>query len=78
MTNERWNTVTDLIDRVRKLPAAERRSFLEQQCRDDPELMAEVESLLAREGETFLGSPGFLERSGRAAPGAANQNIQPK
>ncbi len=68
MTNERWNTVTDLFHRVRKLPAAERRPFLEQQCCDDPEMMAEVESLLAHDGETFLGSPDFLERSGRAAP----------
>ncbi len=47
VTPERWKHIEALLDRALELPTTERSKFLEQVCENDPELRAEVESLLA-------------------------------
>jgi len=44
-------TVEAIFHQAVLLPAEERRVFLETTCKDNPELLREVESLLAHEGE---------------------------
>ena len=46
MTTERWQRVKDIFSRASELEEAERRAFLDAACGDDPELRAEVGSLL--------------------------------
>ena len=46
MTTERWQRVKDIFSRASELNEAERRAFLFAACGDDPELRAEVGSLL--------------------------------
>jgi len=43
---ERWQVVKDLLDRALDLPADRRRSFLEQTCGTDSDLLSEVAELL--------------------------------
>ncbi len=42
----RWMRVSDLFDEAVDLPAAERGSFLQRECADEPEVLAEVEEML--------------------------------
>ena len=46
MQAERWKQVEALFEAAQQRPADERAEFLRQACPDDPELCAEVESLL--------------------------------
>ena len=48
----------ELLDRATQLPQAERSAFLDYQCKDDPELRAEIESLLAH----LEAADGFMAR----------------
>src|SRR5271167_4117458 len=57
MTPERWGQVEELYQAVRALPPSERTALLE---RADPELRAEVASLLAQ--EDIPGNGAFLSR----------------
>ncbi|HKB39356.1 MAG TPA: serine/threonine-protein kinase, partial [Gemmataceae bacterium] len=78
MTEERRARVRALFDEAAELPAGERRAFLDAACPDDPDLRAEVESLLAFDAgapadvtvEAFLKSP-LLRLSESAADPAA-------
>ncbi|HUA57748.1 MAG TPA: serine/threonine-protein kinase [Verrucomicrobiae bacterium] len=57
MTPERWNRIRELLHAASGMDAGGRGEFLRQSCRDDPELQAEVERLLAALAE----SGNFLE-----------------
>jgi serine/threonine protein kinase len=58
-TSERHQRVSDLFSAARRKPAPERAAFLDQACRGEPDLRAEVESLLSedRSHDGFLESP---------------------
>src|ERR1051326_9585268 len=49
MTPERWEQVGKLYQATLALPTAERETFLDVACVDDPAMRREVESLLAAE-----------------------------
>ncbi|MDQ3627077.1 MAG: serine/threonine-protein kinase [Verrucomicrobiota bacterium] len=51
LRSERWERVAELFDAAVTLAKPERTKFLEQECADDPELRAEIESLLAADEE---------------------------
>jgi serine/threonine protein kinase/Tfp pilus assembly protein PilF len=59
MDPERWSKVRELFERVADAPVAERAGLLAALCGGEPELSAEVESLLAAEGRAgdFLAAP---------------------
>ncbi|MBZ5586364.1 MAG: hypothetical protein LAQ30_30090, partial [Acidobacteriia bacterium] len=60
MRAERWKSVEDLYEAASALPPEKRAGFLHEACCGDPELRAEVESLLkaAEAGNSLLdGSP---------------------
>jgi Tol biopolymer transport system component/predicted Ser/Thr protein kinase len=61
MEPERWQQIERLYHAASKLAAGERAAFLRQECRDDEELRAEVESLLAHQSAAadFIESPAF-------------------
>src|SRR5262245_2784973 len=54
--SERWQQVEQMLGDVLDLPVNERSAFLDQHCGDDPELRAQVESLLASasQSQSFL------------------------
>jgi serine/threonine protein kinase len=54
---ESWPAITDLFHRALSRPPAERRRFLEAECRDAPALLAEVTALL----EAHASAGSFLE-----------------
>ena len=58
MTPDRWRRVQKVFAAATEREPASRATFLEEACRDDPELRTEVESLLASLGAA---SSGFLE-----------------
>ena len=67
--SERWHRIEALFEQAHQLAPSLRASFLEQQCGDDAELKAEVESLLAqceRMDDRFLEPPARW-------PGAAGE-----
>ncbi len=73
MLAERWKKIEELYQAARAQPADERAEMLQRACSGDPELRAEVESLLRAEGNagSFLeGSPasGTSEHSPAASP----------
>src|SRR5262249_46320179 len=47
MTPERWKRIDDLFEAALNLESNERAAFLDQACIGDPDLRAEVESLLS-------------------------------
>ncbi len=60
MNRERWQLVRNLLDKAIAIPASERPAFLDNACAGDPELRAEVESLLnshEQAGTAFLQEP---------------------
>src|ERR1035438_6967995 len=74
MQAERWKKVEELFEAARQQPADGRAGFLRQACPGDPELCAEVESLLkaAESGDPLLdGSPlsSIAERAPALKPG---------
>ncbi|HTA43242.1 MAG TPA: protein kinase [Bryobacteraceae bacterium] len=70
MTPELWQRVNEIVLHAWDVEAGNRAAFLDQACRDEPELRSKVESLLAadeRVGE-FLASPAIeLARAHAAA-----------
>lgn len=58
---DRWSEIDPLFTRALELPVSERRSFLEEACREDPELLAQIETLLAAEAR----SAGLFEEPAR-------------
>lgn len=69
---ERWQHIDRLFEAVLERPAAERNSFLETECSDDPGLRAELDSLVAAHDQ----EDGFLERPGRLEAGATVGNYR--
>jgi eukaryotic-like serine/threonine-protein kinase len=69
MTSARWQIVKQLLHDALDQPAAGRSAFLDHACNGDPELRAEVESLLAADQQAgeFLNQPA-LEQD--LAPGS--------
>ena len=67
MTPERWQQVERLYHAALEQAPAERAVFLDEACADDPDLRAEVDSLLAAAagGDAFLEAPA-LEVTARA------------
>ena len=59
MTPERWQQVKGLLASVLAQPDGERRDFLEKECRDDPSLRQEVETLLEFEDGPHDFTPVF-------------------
>lgn len=55
---ERYRQIKSLLHAALELDAAEQAAFIEKTCRDDPELRAEVQSLLDHDKH----SAGFLEK----------------
>jgi eukaryotic-like serine/threonine-protein kinase len=64
MTAEKWLEVKEIFNAALDLPAAVRRSFIEERCADT-ELREEVEALLASsdEAESFIESPALTRVS---------------
>ena len=63
MKAELWKKIDELFEAAQAQPADQRAAFLDRACPDDPELRAEVESLLRAAGS----AGSFLERSPLAA-----------
>jgi len=61
MQSERWNKVEELYHSALEQDEARRGEFLQKACAGDPELLREVESLLAYEkhSENFMESPAM-------------------
>lgn len=61
MRSERWNQVEELYHSALEQDEARRGEFLQKACAGDPELLREVESLLAYEkhSENFMESPAM-------------------
>ena len=53
-----WDRVEALFDQAVSLPPEERRKLLDRECRDDPDLRRDLESLLSASEE----SPDYLRR----------------
>jgi hypothetical protein len=65
MDHERWRLLTECFHAALSLPRGLRDEFVEQVCANDPELRAELESLLQASEAAF----SFLEgRPRRRAP----------
>jgi len=83
LTPEAWQRVRGVLERAIEMNPAERGSYLDAECGGDPELRAEVESLIQsfeRAGDTFLeGRAIDLAGVDLAAPQAAitGQRIGP-
>ena len=81
MQAERWKQVEALFEAAQQQPADQRAEFLRQACPDDPELCAEVESLLkaAESRDPLLdGSPlsSIAERPPALKPGDKLGNFE--
>lgn len=63
MTPERWEQISRIYHAVLEVGDKERDHFLEETCRGDPDLRAEVESLLASQEHAagFLSNPAIEE-----------------
>jgi serine/threonine protein kinase/Tol biopolymer transport system component len=56
MQAERWKQIEDLCHAALELAPEKRAAFLAQACPDDPQLRAEVQSLLDQQADSFLES----------------------
>ncbi|MBX7171638.1 MAG: protein kinase [Pyrinomonadaceae bacterium] len=56
-SDDRWDKVSEILNKVLEKPTEKRRTFLRKLCGNDKELYTEIESLLSVEGSTndFLG-----------------------
>ena len=77
MTDPR-QSAEELFGEALELPMERRSAFLDQACRDAPELRGRVEQLLERDrlAGSFLGKPAFTP-DGNAAPTAASTAVSP-
>ncbi|MDH3254059.1 MAG: hypothetical protein OEM62_03630, partial [Acidobacteriota bacterium] len=71
MDAARWSEIRALLEQALELEPGEREVFLRDRCASDPELKAEVESLIRAEENT----PSFLEK--RAADLVASSFSDP-
>src|SRR5262249_16880418 len=62
MDSERWRQIEELYHRALERAPEERRAFVEAACREDRDLLREVDSLLERAGQ----ADSFLEPSALA------------
>ncbi len=74
MTPERWERITELLEKALALPGAEREAFLQGACTEDPEIRREVESLLASHEEA---DSSFLNPSEAIAEEPAEKDTRP-
>lgn len=51
MKSNRWSLIEEIFQGALDRPAAERKQYLAEACRNDPELLREVESLLANDDD---------------------------
>ena len=72
MSPERYRQIKSIVQAALELDPARQAAFLETACRDDPELKAEVKSLLDHDGK----AAGFLETP-PVATGAAIARLKP-
>jgi eukaryotic-like serine/threonine-protein kinase len=79
VTPERWGQVKALLDGALEKGSAERLAFVAAACGEDPELQAEVESLLAFEegSEAFIEEPLFGRSNGGPEGLAEGQRVGP-
>jgi tetratricopeptide (TPR) repeat protein len=79
VTPERWEQVKAVLDDALETGPAERAAFVAAACGEDPELRAEVESLLAfeEESEAFIEEPLFGRFSGGPEGLVAGQRVGP-
>jgi non-specific serine/threonine protein kinase/serine/threonine-protein kinase len=60
MTGDRSRRVEELFERALGLSGPERDEFLDRECAGDPEIRAEIDSLLSHHSEEFLEDPEHL------------------
>jgi serine/threonine protein kinase len=60
MTPERWRRVTSLFHAVRSQPIDAREAYLNEACRDDPSLVADVVAMLQADRATSVGAPASV------------------
>ena len=75
MQAERWKQDRGAVSRLAARPAGKRAEFLLQACPGDPQLRAEVQSLLGPHGEPFLDGSSLC-RSTRLKPGDSLGNFE--
>ncbi len=59
MSPDRWEKINEIFNNALDLPSAERDAYIVRECGDDPELLAEVRSLLGAESQAgeFINEP---------------------
>jgi serine/threonine protein kinase/dienelactone hydrolase len=67
MSPERLSQIQDMYHAARQQKPQERGAFLQDACRGDPELQAEIESLLAQQSESLFDHPAWEEDAGSLA-----------
>jgi len=79
MEDERWRRVEELYHSALKVAASQRSTFLKDECQDDEDLRAEVESLLSYEDSAaeFIESPAFDVAVRMMVEDKATQQIGP-
>jgi hypothetical protein len=81
MTDEPWDRIREILDRALDRPPGERADWLDAVC-EDPQIRAEVESLLAayEEDDPFFETGGAREGARPEAPDrpAAGARIGPR
>jgi eukaryotic-like serine/threonine-protein kinase len=77
MQPERWSHIEEIYHSVAALRPEERPAFLEQACKDDPQLRQELESLLAhdQQAENFIESPALEIAVGQLARGEQQSSM---
>lgn len=86
MSSERWQRAWELFDEATHRPAGQREAWLEQQCRDDPEMQRLVSGWLRADasseavpGDGWLGDgwleDGWLAREVLAAPDLVGRRL---
>ncbi len=57
----KWDKIKSLFQQIVELPTDQQKTFLDKNCKDDPDLRKEIESLIEahRKSETFLETPPF-------------------
>jgi hypothetical protein len=73
MTSEEWARIRDLVDRALDHPPEERSDWIEQICKDEPDVRAEVESLL----EAYQEDDSFFDKQVVACSGPGNADTDP-
>jgi hypothetical protein len=73
MTSEEWVRIRDLVDRALDHPPEERSDWIEQICQDEPNVRAEVESLL----EAYQQDDSFFDEQVVARPGRGEEDEAP-